>query len=211
MMYIPKHFATKDDRQIEEFLKDIGACDLITVSGDSLLISTLPMLHVPSPSKQGWGTLQGHLARQNPHVRVEGGGVSVVIVRGVSGYVSPGWYPSKLDGGKVVPTWDYVVAHIYGRLTIKDDPIWTRDLVDRLTNHHEARMETPWSIDEAPADFITAQLRAIVGVELEIDRVEAKFKLSQNRAREDVLGVIDALSGIDDDLALEIRRANDFN
>ena len=72
-------------------------------------------------------------------------------------------------------------------------------------------METPWSIDEAPADFITAQLRAIVGVELEIDRVEAKFKLSQNRAREDVLGVIDALSGIDDDLALEIRRANDFN
>ena len=73
MMYIPKHFAAKDDPQVEEFLKDIGACDLITVSGDSLLISTLPMLHVPSPSKQGWGTLQGHLARQNPHVAAEGG------------------------------------------------------------------------------------------------------------------------------------------
>ena len=210
MMYIPKHFAAKDDPQVEEFLKDIGACDLITVSGDSLLISTLPMLHVPSPSKQGWGTLQGHLARQNPHVAAEGGGPSVVIVRGVSGYVSPGWYPSKLDGGKVVPTWDYVVAHIYGRLTIKDDPHWTRDLVDRLTNHHEARLEKPWSIDEAPADFITAQLRAIVGVELEIDRVEAKFKLSQNRTKEDVLGVVDALTGVDDDLALEIRRANDL-
>jgi transcriptional regulator len=209
-VYIPKHFEVTDESQIKEFLGDIGACDLITVSDGSLLISTLPMLFVQSPVQGSWGSLQGHLARQNPHVAAETNGVSVAIVRGVSGYVSPGWYPSKLDGGKVVPTWDYVVAHVYGRLMIKDDPIWVEDLVDRLTNRHEAPMEKPWSVAEAPEDFIAGQLRAIVGVELIIERIEAKFKLSQNRSKEDVQGVIRGLSGIDDELAQAIRQANDL-
>ncbi len=209
-MYIPKHFEATEESQIKEFLGNIGTCDLITVSDGSLLISTLPMLFVQSPVQGSWGSLQGHLARQNPHVDAETNGVSVAIVRGGSGYVSPGWYPSKLDGGKVVPTWDYVVVHAYGRLVIRDDSAWVGDLVDRLTNRHEALMEKPWSVAEAPEEFIASQLRAIVGVELMIDRVEAKFKLSQNRSKGDVLGVIRGLSGIDDGLAQAIRRANNL-
>ena len=209
-MYIPKHFELTDESQIKEFLGNIGACDLITVSGGSFLISTLPMLFVDSPDQGSWGSLQGHLARQNPHVAAETNDASVAIVRGVSGYVSPGWYPSKLDGGKVVPTWDYVVLHAHGRLIIKDDPIWVGDLVNRLTNRHEASMEKPWSVAEAPEDFIAGQLRAIVGVELIIERIEAKIKLSQNRSKEDVLGVVEGLSGIDDALARAIRQANEL-
>ena len=108
-------------------------------------------------------------------------------------YISPGFYPSKLEHGRVVPTWNYVTAHVYGELVVHDDPVWIEDLVRRLTGKHEAHRAHPWSVDDAPRAFIEGQLRAIVGVELVVSRIEAKAKLSQNRAAEDVEGVIAGL------------------
>ena len=116
-----------------------------------------------------------------------------MIVRGPDAYVSPGWYPSKAEHGRVVPTWNYLTAHVHGRLVVHDDPAWVEAVVRRLTERHEAASPTPWSVDDAPAAFVAGQLRAVVGVELVISRVQAKAKLSQNRPSADVDGVIAGL------------------
>jgi transcriptional regulator len=132
-----------------------------------------------------------------------------VIVRGPDAYVSPGWYASKADHGRVVPTWNYVTAHVYGELVVRDDPVWVEDLVRRLTAKHEASMPHPWHVDDAPPAFVAGQLRAIVGVELRISRVEAKAKLSQNRSEADVAGVVAGLEGRGDHAsAAAVRVAN---
>ena len=121
-------------------------------------------------------------------------GEALVIVRGPDAYITPGWYASKTEHGRVVPTWNYVTAHVYGRFVVHDDPVWTENLVRRLTAKHEAyREDDAWSVDDAPRAFIEGQLRAIVGVELEITRIEAKAKLSQNRPEADIAGVIAGL------------------
>ncbi len=114
-------------------------------------------------------------------------------MRGPDAYISPGWYASKAEHGRVVPTWNYVTAHVYGELVVHDDPGWTEDLVRRLTVKHESAREHPWSVDDAPRGYIEGQLRAIVGIELAITRIEAKAKLSQNRPAADIDGVIAGL------------------
>ena len=137
--------------------------------------------------------LSFHLARNNPQWKLDAAGEALAIVRGPDAYISPGWYASKVEHGRVVPTWNYVTAHVYGRFVVHDNPVWTEDLVRRLTAKHEARQDHPWAVDDAPRAFIEGQLRAIVGVELEITRIEAKAKLSQNRPAADVEGVIAGL------------------
>ncbi len=121
-------------------------------------------------------------------------GEAMVIVRGPDAYISPGRYASKAEHGRVVPTWNYLTAHVYGRLVVHDDAAWVDALVRRLTDKHEAAGPRPWSTDDAPPAFIAGQLRAIVGVELVISRVEAKAKLSQNRPSADVDGVVAGLT-----------------
>jgi transcriptional regulator len=117
-----------------------------------------------------------------------------MIAHGPNSYVSPNWYQAKSEGGRVVPTWNYVTAHIYGTLVVHDDTAWVDALVRRLTDLHESQQPRPWSMDDAPSDYIAGQLRAIVGVELVIDRIEVKNKMSQNRPATDVPGIIDGLS-----------------
>ncbi len=122
------------------------------------------------------------MARNNDQWKLDAQGEALAIVRGPGdAYISPGFYPSKRENGRVVPTWNYVTAHVYGELVLHDDPVWVEDLVRRLTGKHEAYREHPWSVDDAPRAFIEGQLRAIVGVELVVSRIEAKAKLSQNR------------------------------
>jgi len=133
------------------------------------------------------------VARNNDQWRQQVLGEALVIVRGPGAYVSPSWYASKAEHGRVVPTWNYVTAHVYGRLIMHDDPDWVGALVRRLTDRHEADNPLRWSVDDAPASFVAGQLRAIVGVELVISRVEAKAKLSQNRPAADIDGVITGL------------------
>lgn len=145
------------------------------------------------------GTLSGHFARNNEHWKRADGQKCRVILRGPDAYVSPGWYPSKAEHGRVVPTWNYLTVHVHGTATVHDDVVWLEDLVRRLTDLHEAGRPEPWSVDDAPEKFFAGQLRAIVGVEIRIDRVEAKFKLSQNRPASDVDGVIAGLRADGDD------------
>jgi transcriptional regulator len=194
-MYVPAHFAP-DAAQVDELLRNHGAADLVTVTERGLVATMLPFIYVPSagePSAGQHGALHGHLARNNDQWKLAAAGESLAIVRGPDAYITPGWYASKAEHGRVVPTWNYVTAHVYGRFVVHDDPAWTEDLVRRLTAKHEAYRDHPWSVDDAPRPFIEGQLRAIVGVELEITRIEAKAKLSQNRPAADVEGVIAGL------------------
>ncbi|MEU8223343.1 FMN-binding negative transcriptional regulator [Kribbella sp. NPDC048915] len=186
-MYVPAHFAA-DDEAVQELLANHGAADLVTVTPDGLVATMLPFLF-----DRERNVLRGHLARNNEHWRLPVIGDALVIVRGPDAYISPTWYASKQEHGRVVPTWNYVTAHVYGAMTVHDDAAWVEELVRGLSDRHEAGREHPWSVDDAPAAFVNGQLRAIVGVEIAIKRIEAKFKLSQNRSAADVEGVIAGL------------------
>jgi transcriptional regulator len=191
-MYVPEHFAA-DDEVVRDLLSHHGAADLITSTAEVGLTATLlPFVFDATVGEHG--ALLGHVARNNDHWRHDSIGEALVIVRGPDAYVSPSWYASKAEHGRVVPTWNYVTAHVYGRLVVHDDPVWVEDLVRRLTAKHEADKAAPWSVDAAPPIFVAGQLRAIVGIELIITRIQAKAKLSQNRPPADVDGVIDGLS-----------------
>jgi transcriptional regulator len=191
-MYIPAHFKP-DDAAVRELLLHQGAADLITPTAQGLLATMLPFLYDEPGSRLGagqLGSLVGHVARSNQHWRDPAVGESMVIVRGPDAYITPSWYVAKREHGRVVPTWNYVTAHVYGQLVIHDDVDWLEALVRRLTAHYEASRAEQWSVDDAPPDYFAGQLRAIVGVELLIDRIEAKTKLSQNRSAADIAGVI---------------------
>lgn len=198
-MYVPAHFEMPAD-EVAAALAGITAAYLITTGSDGLQATFLPLLFEPAGDRNPAPRLLGHVARNNPHWRAAAGsdgsgGDSLVIVHGPDAYVSPAWYPSKAEHGRVVPTWNYTTLHIHGQLFAHDDPTWLRDVVTQLTNRHEAAVhpDTPWQVSDAPASYLDGQLRAIVGLELRISRVEAKAKLSQNRPPADQNGVIAAL------------------
>ncbi|MEU8004827.1 FMN-binding negative transcriptional regulator [Catellatospora sp. NPDC049111] len=189
-MYTPAHFAA-DKAAVRELLTNHGAADLVTATADGLVATTLPFVYDPDTGPHG--ALLGHLARNNDQWRRPVLGEALVILRGPDAYISPSWYAAKAEHGRVVPTWNYTVVHAYGELVVHDDPDWTGALVRRLSDQHEGGRPAPWSVDDAPAAFVTGQLRAIVGVELRISRIEAKWKLSQNRSAADVDGVVAGL------------------
>jgi len=189
-VYVPAHFAA-DEASVHALLHRARAADLITATEDGLVATMLPVLHEPAVGEHG--ALLGHVARNNDQWRKPALGEALVIVRGPDAYVSPAWYATKAEPGRVVPTWNYLTVHVHGRLVVHDDPVWLRDLVTRLTELHEAGRPQAWSVDDAPAGFITGQLRAIVGIEIVISRIEAKAKFSQNRPA-DVDGVISGLT-----------------
>jgi transcriptional regulator len=135
-------------------------------------------------------TLVGHVARPNPQWQTPWQGQALVIAEGPTGYVSPSWYATKAESGRVVPTWNYVMVQVRGEFVVHDDRAWVEAAVRRLTDQHEQTRLEPWSVDDAPADYIDGQLRGIVGVEVRIDRVEAKVKMSQNKSAADVSGVL---------------------
>jgi transcriptional regulator len=205
-MYVPGHFAM-DEPAVRDLLVHHGAADLVTATPDGLLATLLPFVFDPDAGERG--ALLGHVARNNDQWRHEVVGEALVIVRGPDAYVSPGWYASKAEHGRVVPTWNYVTAHVYGELVVHDDPVWVEALVRRLTGKHEASLPHPWSVDDAPPAFVAGQLRAIVGLELRITRIEAKAKLSQNRPEADVEGVVAGLDSRGDHAgAGAVRAAN---
>lgn len=189
-MYVPRPFAASDSL-VRELLTNHGAADLITATADGLAATTLPFVYDPTIGEHG--ALLGHLARANDLWRCQPRGEALVIVRGPDAYVTPSWYPSTAEHGRVVPTWNYVTAQVHGRLVVHDDPGWVEDLVRRLTDKYEAHRDIAWSVDDAPPDYIAGQLRAIIGVEVLISRIEAAAKLSQNRPGADIDGVVRGL------------------
>ncbi|MGF6834759.1 transcriptional regulator [Paenarthrobacter sp. TE4293] len=192
-MYTPAHFAPSPEA-VESLLRHTGAANLVTMTGDGLLATLLPFVYEPSIGEHG--ALHAHMARNNTQWSSAATSEALMIVQGNDAYISPSWYASKAEHGRVVPTWNYSTAHVYGELVIHDDAGWLGRHVRRLSNQHEAGMPKPWTVDEAPERFIAGQLKAIVGVELVITRVEAKTKLSQNRNAADVDGVIDGLRAV---------------
>ena len=187
-LYVPR-FNAMDADDVRPFVEAVATAQLVTVGEDGVPDATfLPVL---------WegDRLVGHLARANGHWRrIVDGSPALAVVTGPDTYVSPGWYATKAEHGRVVPTWNYSVVHLRGAVAVHDDPTWVRDLVTRLTERHERGRAEPWAVTDAPDDYVAKFLRPIVGVELTVSSVEAKAKLSQNRSDEDRAGVAAGLA-----------------
>ena len=195
-MYQPAHgrFVVEDPASVLAELSAVSPAALVTNTANGFWTTLLPMLFYPDEGVAG--LLRAHLARGNPQWRELSEGVrALAIWTGPDAYISPSWYEEKKLTGKVVPTWNYTAVVAYGTLTTQMEPDWLVAHVRRLVERHESGRADPWSVDDAPAGYIETQARAIVGLELRIDRIEAKRKLSQNRSEADVEGVIEALAG----------------
>jgi len=191
-MYLPKHFEETRVPVIHDVIRahPLGALVMLTSRG--LVANHIPLEIEPDPAP--FGTLRGHIARANPLWRDVSRDVeALAIFQGPDTYVSPSWYRTKKETGKVVPTWNYVVVHAYGLVQFIDDPQWLRAFVEKLTNRHEAGRADSWQITDAPADYIEAQLTAIVGLEIPISRLVGKWKVSQNRPARDRDAVVEGL------------------
>jgi transcriptional regulator len=202
-MYVPSHFAEDRVPVLHEAIRGIKLGTLVTLGGEGMIASHVPMLVDPEPAP--YGTLRGHIARANPQWREASGKVqALAIFLGPEAYVTPSWYATKRATGKVVPTWNYAAIHAYGSVRFFEDADRLLSLVTELTETHEARLAQPWAVNDAPADYIRGMLRAIIGFELPIKRLEGKWKMSQNRPAEDRAGVIEGLRRDDRPTVAEI-------
>ncbi|HEY4069158.1 MAG TPA: FMN-binding negative transcriptional regulator [Burkholderiaceae bacterium] len=192
-MYLPKHFEESRPAVLHELIRAQPLGLLVTLADAGLQANTIPFILDPDPAG-GPGILRAHVARANPLWRETRGEVeSLVVFQGEQAYISPGWYPSKAEHGKVVPTWNYVMVQARGTLRAIDDAPWLRAFVTRLTERHEAPLVKPWAVTDAPPDFIDTMLRAIVGIEIQLSALTGKWKVSQNRSAADRAGVAQGL------------------
>jgi len=197
-VYLPRHFEMGDLDEVGSFVDSVGAADLVTVAADGRPGSSLvPVLWDRSdadPRAGRFGRLVAHVARMNEQWQgVVDGQRVLAIVHGPQAYVSPSWYAAKAENGRVVPTWNYSSVQLSGTVELLDDVDAVRDIVTWLTDRHEAGRPDAWSVDDAPEAYVAGQLKAIVGVIVHLDRVEAKAKLSQNRSDADRDGVVAGL------------------
>ena len=190
-MYIPATFALSH-AETEAALAQAGFAQLVTHDPSGLMVTPLPLLY-----DEARHSLIGHVSRANPHWHADSR-ESVAIFSGPQAYISPSFYATKAETGKVVPTWNYEILSVYGRLVTHDDADWVLNLVTMLTNHHERRRTQPWQVSDAPESYTRAQLRAIVGVERRISKVEGKAKMSQNQPERNRAGVVAGLRASDE-------------
>jgi transcriptional regulator len=191
-MYLPKHFEETRVEVLHDFIRSHPFGALVTMTAGGLDANHIPFEVDPAPGP--FGTLRGHVARANPVWReVAPGTAALVMFQGPDTYVSPAWYPTKADTGKVVPTWNYAVVHAHGVPRFIDDRAWLRAFVEQLTSRHETGRPEPWKITDAPADFIDKQVEGIIGVEMPIARLIGKWKVSQNRPAQDRHGAAEGL------------------
>jgi transcriptional regulator len=187
-MHIPNAFHQHDRDVLDTFIERCGLATLVSPSPNGLIASHVPLSFKANEGENG--TLYGHLARGNPHWRALGGGTqTLVIFSGPDAYISPSWYATKAEHGKVVPTWNYVAVHAYGEARLTEGAEALLEIVSALTNAHEKDRPDPWQVSDAPPDYIEGMLRAIVGFALPIERLEGKWKLGQNRSTADIAGV----------------------
>jgi transcriptional regulator len=204
-MYTPKAFEVTDVAAMQREIDQTRLAVLVTNGEHGLQASHLPLLLRREPDT--CGTLYGHLAKANPQWRdLAAGGEALVIFSGADAYISPSYYPSKAEHEKVVPTWNYLAVHAYGRAEVFTDAERLRELVGDLTDKHESGRSQPWSVDDAPADYIATMLGAIVGFALPIERLEGKRKLGQNRSAQDYAGVREGLAASIDPQDRDIAR-----
>lgn len=190
-MYQPAHnkFTVDDPLALLTELARDGAATLVSMGDDGYLTTMLPLIVAPDGTR-----LEGHVARANPQWRaLETHGSAIVIFHGADAYISPAWYPEKHRNGKVVPTWNYSMVVVHGSIKVRHEQEWKLENVRALVERHESRRDEPWAIDDAPADYIDVQAKAVVGLEMMIERIDAKTKLTQNRSVEDFEGTLAAL------------------
>ena len=193
-MYVPPHFVEDDKSALHRAIRETRLATLVTLGSEGMEASHVPILL--DEGEGPYGAIRGHLARANPQWRRASAETpALVMFLGPDAYVSPNWYATKRETGKVVPTWNYLAIHAYGRVEFFEDAERLRAIVTSLTQRHEGRREKPWAVSDAPEDYIQAQLRGIIGFRLPIDRLEGKWKLSQNRPEADRRGVIEGLEG----------------
>jgi transcriptional regulator len=192
-MYLPKHFEETRVPLLHGLIRTYPLGALVMPGPDGLDANHIPFEIDPEPGP--FGTLRGHIARANPLWREHSANAAaLVIFQGPDTYVSPSWYATKTDTGKVVPTWNYAVVHAHGAVRFIDDRTWLRGFVEKLTNRHESPRREPWSITDAPPDYIESHLGAIIGLEIPIARLVGKWKVSQNRPDADREGAAEGLS-----------------
>jgi transcriptional regulator len=187
-MYTPPAFRIEDVAEIAAWIRAARLAILVSTGADGQPAAT----HLPLLLSEDGAVIEGHLARANPQWR--GLSRALAIFPGPEAYVSPSWYPSKREHGRVVPTWNYVAVHAEGPVELVEEPDALHALVDRLTRAHEGRRAEPWAVDDAPAPFVASQLKGIVGLRLRIERLTAKKKMSQNRSEADRAGVAAGLA-----------------
>jgi len=193
-MYEPAHFKIEDREELFAVIRANALGLLISRSDDGLAANPIPFILAKDGA--GGDVLHAHLARANPQWKAIGDNPDVLVVfQGIDHYVSPAWYEAKREHGKVVPTWNYVHVQVRGRAIVRDDPAFVRPQIEALTAAHEGARAEPWAVDDAPERFIEAQMRGIVGLEIPIETISGKFKLSQNRSAGDYLGVQAGLAG----------------
>jgi len=184
-MYVPPHFAETSLPVLHDAIRKYGFATLVTTIEDGLIATHLPLLL--DPDRGPYGTLIGHFARANPQTQPPRG-EALAIFQGPEGYITPSYYAAKREHGKVVPTWNYIAVHAYGALRFIEDKDAVLAIVTRLTEHREAPRAAPWAVSDAPADFVAGMLNGIVGFEIEIARIQGKWKMSQNRPDADRAG-----------------------
>jgi transcriptional regulator len=192
-LYVPEHFRETRIEVLRAFVERYSLATLVAVTSEGITANHIPMQWLAAPD-DGAGLLRGHIARANPLWRLlPDGSPALAVFIGPDHYVSPSWYPSKLEHGKAVPTWNYATVHLHGHIRFIDDAGWLRQLVESLTDEHERSSAKRWRITDAPADYIAGMVRAIVGFEIQVAAIEGKFKASQNRSAADRAGVAEAL------------------
>lgn len=196
-VYVPAHFEAPGLDAMHALIRTRPLATLVLNSTHGLEANHVPLLLSTGPEPRG--RLQGHVARNNPMWRrLSDETQALAIFHGADSYVSPSWYPTKQAHGKVVPTWNYVVVHAQGRLRAIEDKAWIRSQIEALTAQQEAGFAVPWQVGDAPADFIAGMLDHIVGIELVIDRLQGKWKVSQNQPAQNRQGVIQGLETCND-------------
>ena len=191
-MYIPPHFSVTDPEALYRTIREHPLGILVTPADGGMDANHIPFEVDPTIGRLG--LLRAHVARANPvWQQCRDGAEVMVIFRGPESYISPNWYPSKHEAHQQVPTWNYEVVHAHGRLTVVDDERFIRGVVARLTRRHEAQEPMPWKMSDSAPEYIDAMIKAVVGIEISIARLEGKSKLSQNREARDVLGAVEVL------------------
>lgn len=193
-MYAPPAFREDDPAELHRLISETRPSTLVTATADGIVATPLPLIF--DKVEGSHGVLYGHLAKANPQWSIPVMGEAMVIFNGPDAYVTPSWYATKREHGKVVPTWNYVAVHAYGTVEFFEDETRLHDAVSRLTRLHETPRAEPWAVTDAPEPFIKAQLKGIVGMRLAISRIEGKVKMSQNRSEADRHGVAKGLSSI---------------
>jgi transcriptional regulator len=196
-MYNPPQFREERVPVLQELIRQHGFATLVTTGADGLTADHLPL--ELDADRGPFGTLIGHVARANPVWRRRANDADgLAVFHGPQTYISPAWYPTKRESGKVVPTWNYVVVHAHGPIRAIEDRAWLRALVERLTKRYESARPDPWHVADAPEEFIEGLLKGIVGIEMPITRLEGKWKVSQNRPAADRDGVAANLRALGD-------------